>query len=263
MKNDADELESRIKQLLADPMYNDHPLHSALWQLWQRYHDHLNRLDRVTRLSDAYQSLSRQREISLSERFEKQVRQLEKVVRISDRYQEMMRDLNVALKEASTHDALTGLANRRLLLERLKEESERVKRLGQPLVVAMLDVDHFKTVNDTYGHEAGDEVLVKIAQVMQGELREYDICGRWGGEEFLLLLPATPPADALAVITRLHQSIQELVVRVGDHNLSVTASIGFAEHAPGAALAHTLKRADDALFQAKRAGRDRIHIASA
>jgi len=179
MKSDDQDFEQHIKRLLADPSYRDHPLYIALACLWQQHREQLTRLERITSLSDAYQALARTRELSLSERFDKQVRQLEKVVRISDRYQEMMRDLNLALKEASTHDPLTGLANRRLLLDRLKEETERYTRNGHTFVLAMLDVDYFKQVNDKHGHDVGDKVLQAIARTMQAELREYDVCGRW------------------------------------------------------------------------------------
>lgn len=259
MKSDDPDFEQHIKRLLADPSYRDHPLYIALACLWQTHREQLTRLERITSLSDAYQALARSRELSLSERFDKQVRQLEKVVRISDRYQEMMRDLNLALKEASTHDALTGLPNRRLLLDRLKEETERYTRNGHTFVLAMLDVDYFKQVNDRHGHDIGDKVLQAIARTMQAELREYDVCGRWGGEEFLFLLPETDLAAALTVITRVHQGIRDLAVRIGDDAITVTCSIGIAEHRPEESFADTLNRADSALLDAKREGRDRLN----
>ncbi|PWU27518.1 GGDEF domain-containing protein [Pseudomonas sp. RW407] len=201
--------------------------------------------------------MARAQNSTLSERYHKQLRQLEKVARISDRYQDMMRDLNVALREASTHDPLTGIGNRRLLMERLREESERAQRHGKPYVLVILDIDHFKQVNDTWGHEVGDRVLVEIGCTMQAALRQYDLCGRWGGEEFLLLLPETALADAGQVIDRVRQDIRSLAVRVGTEALSVTASFGVAEYRLGESYSQTLSRADAALLEAKRSGRDK------
>ncbi|MBG6481887.1 biofilm formation regulator diguanylate cyclase SiaD [Pseudomonas aeruginosa] len=220
------------------------------------------RLERIARISDGFQSMAREQNLSLSERYHKQLRRLEKVARISDRYQQMMRDLNLALKEASIRDPLTGLPNRRMLLERLREENERSQRHGQSYVLAMLDVDFFKQVNDTWGHDSGDRVLVEIARAMESELREYDLCGRWGGEEFLLLLPQTRLQDAGPVLERVRDSVRTLAVRVGTEALSVTASVGVTEHRIGETYSQTGNRADAALLDAKRSGRDKCVFAA-
>ncbi|MBG6464394.1 biofilm formation regulator diguanylate cyclase SiaD [Pseudomonas aeruginosa] len=220
------------------------------------------RQERIARISDGFQSMAREQNLSLSERYHKQLRRLEKVARISDRYQQMMRDLNLALKEASIRDPLTGLPNRRMLLERLREENERSQRHGQSYVLAMLDVDFFKQVNDTWGHDSGDRVLVEIARAMESELREYDLCGRWGGEEFLLLLPQTRLQDAGPVLERVRDSVRTLAVRVGTEALSVTASVGVTEHRIGETYSQTVNRADAALLDAKRSGRDKCVFAA-
>ncbi|HDQ4572225.1 TPA: biofilm formation regulator diguanylate cyclase SiaD [Pseudomonas aeruginosa] len=220
------------------------------------------RLERIARISDGFQSMAREQNLSLSERYHKQLRRLEKVARISDRYQQMMRDLNLALKEASIRDPLTGLPNRRMLLERLREENERSQRHGQSYVLAMLDVDFFKQVNDTWGHDSGDRVLVEIARAMESELREYDLCGRWGGEEFLLLLPQTRLQDAGPVLERVRDSVRTLAVRVSTEALSVTASVGVTEHRIGETYSQTVNRADAALLDAKRSGRDKCVFAA-
>ncbi len=255
------ELDLLIEALLADPQYEGHPLREALYLKHQQSLDQLARLERIAKISDGYQSMARAQNSTLSERYHKQLRQLEKVARISDRYQNMMRDLNVALREASTHDPLTGIANRRLLMERLREESERAQRRQQPYALAMLDVDRFKQVNDTWGHDIGDRVLVEIGRAMQAALRQYDLCGRWGGEEFLLILPETRLADAAAIIERVRSDIRCLTVRVGTEALSVTASFGVAEHQPGESYSQTVSRADAALLDAKRSGRDKCEFA--
>ncbi len=245
------ELDAWIDGLLADPQFHGHPLHQALARLRQQSLEQLVRLERIARISDGFQSMAREQNLSLSERYHKQLRRLEKVARISDRYQQMMRDLNLALKEASIRDPLTGLPNRRMLLERLREENERSQRHGQSYVLAMLDVDFFKQVNDTWGHDSGDRVLVEIARAMESELREYDLCGRWGGEEFLLLLPQTRLQDAGPVLERVRDSVRTLAVRVGTEALSVTASVGVTEHRIGETYSQTVNRADAALLDAK------------
>lgn len=250
------ELDQLVESLLSDPAHFGHPLREALARLQQQNLDQLSRLERIARISDGYQSLAREKNLSLSERYHRQLRQLEKVARISDRYQDMLRDLNQALKDASQRDVLTGLANRRMLMERLREEERRSQRNGQPFVLAMLDVDHFKRINDTWGHEVGDRTLSEIARVLQAAVRASDLCGRWGGEEFLLLLPATAQGEALLLLERLRSGLRELRVAVGGEALSITASFGVAEHPPGESYSRTLQRADAALLAAKRGGRD-------
>ncbi|MCW3147127.1 biofilm regulation diguanylate cyclase SiaD [Stutzerimonas stutzeri] len=254
-------LEQKVTELLDDPQYLGHPLQDALGQLWKTHRELLTRMERITRVSDGYQSIVRDRELSLAARFDKQLRQLEKVARISDRYQMMMRDLNIALREASTHDPLTGIANRALLTERLREESERAKRYDRPLCIVMLDIDRFKTINDEYGHEVGDRVLLEVVRVMEAEIREQDLCGRWGGEEFLILMPETTAADAQAVMQRLRSNIATLAVRINNDLLSVTVSLGVAELRPDENYSSTINRADVALLRAKRCGRNRCELA--
>lgn len=263
MSRDPRSHDENIEQLLADTTHAGHPLHDALDKLWRTYLEQRTRLERVTHLSDAYQALARKREADLGDRFNKQLRQLEKLARISDRYQQMMQDLNVSLNEASNRDVLTGLGNRRLLIERLKQETQRADRTGQHYSLAMLDVDNFKQVNDTHGHEMGDEVLVGIGTAVQLELREYDLCGRWGGEEFLVILPNTPAEAAMSVAERVRTGIRNLAVRSGTQKLSVSASIGVSVHRANEDFSNTVSRADAALLEAKRNGRDRCVSAEA
>lgn len=254
-------LESQVVESLADPENQGHPLRETLSQLWEAHHNLLNRIERIARVSDGYQNIVRDREMTLSARFDKQLRQLEKVARISDRYQIMMRDLNIALKEASTHDALTGIANRRLLTERLRDEAERAKRYERPLCVVMIDIDRFKIINDGYGHEVGDHVLLEVVRVMEAEVRELDLFGRWGGEEFLVLMPETTSDKAIPVMERLRQAVAALRVRVNDDSLLVTVSMGMAELRADENYSSAINRADVALLRAKRNGRDRYELA--
>ena len=162
------------------------------------------------------------------------------------------------LAQLAHADPLTGLANRRKLTERLKEETERAGRHGSSFSLGILDVDHFKRFNDIHGHELGDRVLAELARAMEDCLREYDVCGRWGGEEFLLLLPNTALTEALSVIHRVHERIHQRALTHNGKTLSITASIGLAEYHAGEDFSDTLRRADGALLDAKRTGRDRV-----
>jgi diguanylate cyclase len=257
------ELGALVEQLLADPQYRDHPLREALLLVWQHSMDQLDHLERITRISDGFQSMTRAQHFTLSERYDQQLRRLRKILRISDRYQSMMVDLNDALKTASTHDPLTGIGNRRLIMARLQEESERVQRRGKPYALVILDADNFKRINDTWGHNVGDRVLVEICQAMKEGSRQYDLCGRWGGEEFLLLLPETSLDDARIVVERIHKTVCSISMRIGAEVLSVTASFGATEHLIGEHYMQTISRADAALLDAKRGGRNRCVFARA
>ena len=258
------ELDQLVESLLSEPAYYGHPLREALARLQQQNLDQLSRLERIARISDGYQSLVREQNLSLSERYHRQLRQLEKVARISDRYQDMLRDLNQALKDASQRDVLTGLANRRLLMERLREEELRSQRSGRPFVLAMLDVDHFKQINDGYGHEAGDLVLQQLAILFGNHSRGGDYVFRLGGEEFLVVLVDINANSALGVAEKLRRQIeQERFQLPGNQTLQLSVSIGLALHDGHPDYQHTLRRADEALYAAKHGGRNRVVVAKA
>ncbi len=164
------------------------------------------------------------------------------------------------IRQLATHDDLTGLLNRRAMLDRMQLEQRRSLRSGSPLLIAQLDIDHFKAVNDTHGHAAGDLVLQSFADTVRRNVRDTDVLARWGGEEFVLLLCDTPAADAVALMERLRQAVQAMQVPVpqGSEPITVTVSIGLARHAPADPLAGTLERADRALYAAKAGGRNRV-----
>lgn len=258
MKQDPADLERRVSTLLADPDYVGHPLHGALNDLWQHTSDVLERVERITHLSDAFQSMARERELDICRRFDRQLRKLSRIVRISDHYQNMMRELNAALKNASIHDELTGLANRRALIEVLKEEAERAARYSRRFVLVMLDVDHFKQINDQHGHDVGDRALIGVAGLLHDGMRQYDACGRWGGDEFLLLLPESGLEEAKPMLERLVSRVRELRVQAPSGEIGLTVSVGMAQYRPGEAFNDTLTRADHALYSAKQQGRDRV-----
>jgi len=166
-----------------------------------------------------------------------------------------------ALKALSTTDGLTQVANHRAFQERLKEEFRRAQRYDDPMALIAMDVDHFKVVNDTHGHLAGDATLVEVARAIRTAVRETDFIARYGGEEFAVLLPKTHLAGALTVAERMSQAIR--AARAGrDGTIRVTASFGVSGF-PGRGVTtaeQLLKTADEALYRSKREGRNKISL---
>ena len=159
--------------------------------------------------------------------------------------------------EISLVDALTFLPNRRRIIRELQDEVLRAERYGTRLSISMADVDFFKNVNDTYGHLTGDEVLRHIGYTLREHIRHPDIAGRYGGEEFLILLPNTVSAQAGEQAERLCKYVRETKVNANDHIISVTISIGVTEFRRGVDTWDSLlNRADHALYDAKKKGRD-------
>jgi diguanylate cyclase (GGDEF)-like protein len=174
-----------------------------------------------------------------------------------------LREQNKALREArkrieqlSRRDALTGLTNRRWLDEVLLLELERSQRYGAPLSVIMADLDHFKAVNDSFGHAVGDQVLKAASDALKGAARMTDVVGRYGGEEFLVLLPNTALKQALVLAERLRAGLRQMPVTFRSE--PVTGSFGVTQRALGDTIASLVDRADEALYEAKHAGRDRV-----
>jgi diguanylate cyclase (GGDEF)-like protein/PAS domain S-box-containing protein len=167
------------------------------------------------------------------------------------------------LRHATACDFLTGLSNRRALFEAGELELERWRRAPRPLSAILFDVDHFKRVNDNYGHAAGDVVLRHLAATLTATFRQLDVVARMGGEEFAVLLPSTGLAAAAAVAERLRQAVESQTVEVDGGRIQYTVSGGVALMSDGlAGLDALLKRADHALYAAKTAGRNRIECAA-
>ena len=162
-------------------------------------------------------------------------------------------------------DGLTGLFNRRYLEETLDREVNRTRRSGRSFSLIISDIDHFKKFNDTHGHEAGDAVLKAVASLLQAKLRVADIACRFGGEEFVLILPEAFLADALLKAESLRAAVQALLLQYAGKDLGpVTLSLGvacFPEHGPNAEV--IMRSADDALYRAKHAGRNRVEPGTA
>jgi two-component system cell cycle response regulator len=155
-------------------------------------------------------------------------------------------------------DPLTGLPNRRALMERLQQEWARMERHGQPFTFIMADIDHFKKVNDTYGHLVGDQLLKEVAKVFAKQCRNIDMPARYGGEEFAIVVPQESAATAQCLAERCRRNIEEINIMVNGDAVHTTVSFGIAD-ATGLTVSETLiEHADEALYAAKVAGRNKI-----
>jgi diguanylate cyclase (GGDEF)-like protein len=159
------------------------------------------------------------------------------------------------MRHYAEHDDLTGLWNHRIIMERLRAEVDRSRRQDTPLSVILVDIDHFKTVNDTFGHPAGDRVLREIAAIFQNHVRSYDWVGRYGGEEFLLILPDSHFADARLRAEQMRLAVKEAQVEEEGAPIRITASFGVASGFPFDSEA-LIRTADAALYRAKDNGRN-------
>jgi diguanylate cyclase (GGDEF)-like protein len=167
-------------------------------------------------------------------------------------------DARNALAHEATHDPLTGMLNRRAILNCLHKELSRAKRHGDLVGVGICDIDHFKQVNDTYGHRTGDQVLCGLSRIMSESVREYDYLGRIGGEEFLVITPMKAGASPEFMFGRLCRQIAESAIATRSGALSITMSIGVASANNENTVDDLLEAADAALYRAKREGRNRV-----
>jgi len=226
---ERERIAQRIRELEADPAYRDHPLMAEL--RW------------------------------LADRYSKTERQLRKVSRIGDLQQSLLLESSQAYEQASLTDPLTGLPNRRAMLEQLAAEVNRCEREGTSLAIAMADLDNFKAINDSLGHEAGDAVLEEVGRRIEENLRNYDYCARWGGEEFLVLLPASGAEGGCKAAERIRGKVQAKPVAWQEKAVPIAVSLGVAVKQPAEDLESLVSRADVALYQAKRQGRNRTAVA--
>lgn len=182
---------------------------------------------------------------------------LEKATAFHEQAQRLIRAFQAAISDI---DPLTGAQTRQVMLRDLKREMLRARRSGTPGCLALADIDHFKSVNDRYGHRIGDQVLATVSNMLIANLRPYDSVYRYGGEEFLICLPDTGESEGRRVLERVRERIADTPILAGGENdaLSVTVSFGLAVMSPRHPLAELIERADSALFMAKRGGRNRI-----
>ena len=215
------------------------------------------------RLASSVEAL-KQKEAEVTAKNQELVKEIQNRLRVE-------KDLRISeerYREMAIMDHLTGLYNRRHFYLLAENEIKRSRRHGRELAMIMLDIDRFKQVNDQYGHDIGDKVLVEVGQVASGFIRSMDICARIGGEEFTLLLPETHPSQALKVADRLRETLALACVSTGQGWIGITVSIGVAGLEPGQygqasskeVLEMLMKQADEALYASKKAGRNCVTL---
>ncbi|MCL5041895.1 MAG: GGDEF domain-containing protein [Gammaproteobacteria bacterium] len=176
---------------------------------------------------------------------------------------ERRKELEGELQRQATTDPLTGLSNRRQYEMLFKRERERCARQGGAMVVGIADLDHFKQINDTHGHDLGDQALKHVAQIFLDSLRQSDVVGRFGGEEFILLLPDTQITQAQAVVERLREQLANTPLVAGSLKIPVTATFAITQvRVDDDSIEDIIRRADKSLYQGKKAGRNRVVVAA-
>lgn len=171
-------------------------------------------------------------------------------------------EMNRSLDLATRIDPMTGLANRRDIMEKIEREFSRSQRHQRTFSVMLVDLDNFKAVNETYGYNDGDDVLVEVARVLMGCVRNEDVCARWGGEEFLFLLTETALDGAVTLARKILDSISMTEFKANRPGIRITTSIGLCEYFPGQSIYDCIARADQALRQAKQGGKNRFVVAA-
>ncbi|WP_298212842.1 diguanylate cyclase [Acidovorax sp.] len=187
-----------------------------------------------------------------------------RIQRIRSRLRQQREALAQALevnRELATRDELTGLLNRRAMVDLMELEQRRSQRNGRPLLLAQLDIDHFKPINDRHGHAMGDRALQAFAGTVLASVRDTDVLARWGGEEFVLMLSDTEMHDARELLERIRQAVEALEIPHAKGTVRMAVSAGLALHIAGDTVLHTLERADQALYTAKALGRNRVVVA--
>jgi len=182
------------------------------------------------------------------------------VVTAEQRIEQLKSELELVNKLVR-EDQLTGALNRRGMDDAMAREAARAERNGTPLCITLIDIDNFKKINDSFGHQVGDIVLVHLVAIIMETIRTNDLIGRYGGEEFLLLLPDSRIDEATAVTVRLQRKLAAKPISWANQQLLVTFSAGVATRRPGESEAALINRADQALYEAKRAGKDRVMVA--
>lgn len=220
---------TRFEQLIADERFKDNPLLPELHQLHELYRTLAQRTERLAKEKG--------------------------------RLETQLTNMNRSLELATRIDPMTGLANRRAIMEKIDQEFSRAHRHQRSASIVLADLDNYKKINDTYGYNTGDDVLVEVARVLHGCVRSEDICARWGGEEFLILLPETPLDGALAVANKIRESIAMTVFSANRAGINLTVSLGVCEYQPDQNIFEAIKRAELALHQAKQGGKNRALVA--
>ena len=182
-------------------------------------------------------------------------------IRVGERMTELQTrliDTGKKLEYEASHDSLTAVYNRKTVMELLDKEHSRAERQNTAFSIALIDIDDFKMINDKYGHQTGDEILSGLVSLINDTLRNYDIVGRYGGEEFLIVLPETDAGTGFQVLERMAESIRKNPVKTRSGNLIITVSAGLCGYSPGINADKMISIADTAMYEAKRLGKDRV-----
>lgn len=197
--------------------------------------------------------------IELQRRMKAAVIRLRSQLRIYSESQ-ILQKKNEELKNQVRYDILSGLLNRMSLFETIDSEIERAIRSGTPLTGIMMDIDHFKRVNDNFGHQVGDVVIQRIGEMLQSTLRKYDHAGRYGGEEFFMVLTNSTLQNGYIIADRFRKKLEETPITFSDKTVRVTVSMGIAQYRLGESKDSWIDRADKAMYEAKKMGRNRIAL---
>lgn len=194
------------------------------------------------------------------EQLQRYGRQLEEVNKELEDRNEQLNDAIEKLHLAAMTDSLTGLRNRRYMTMKIEEEIVRYRRAQRVFSLILTDIDHFKNINDRYGHECGDRVLKHVSKILRSSIREQDYLARWGGEEFLFLLPETDGKGSLAVAEKLRLAIAETSVHCQEPEIRVTMTFGVTEYDQSDNMDTSIREADNALYVGKQRGRNRVVV---
>ncbi len=227
--------------------------------------EHLSDIETVLSLDNLEEITEKLTQLSarLKETIRKTQRELRKTKEELTKNAKLVEHLKEELdkyKEMAIIDELTGIFNRRGILDLLRREVARSERFNLPLSIAMVDVDDFKRINDTFGHVTGDKVLKAVALIMKSAIRRIDMLGRYGGEEFLIIFPNTPKDNARVAAEKLRKEVESHKFKYRDQEFRVTISLGVAEYTYGDSVEVLISKADEALYKAKRAGKNRVEI---
>lgn len=218
------------QQLMTDERFKGNPLLPELHQLHGQYHTLLHKTGRL----------------------------LKEKTQLENQLSNMNRSLNLATRI----DPMTGLGNRRAMMEMLEQEFSRASRHQRAISIIIADLDGFKRINDAHGFNTGDDVLVEVARVLRGCVRNEDFCGRWGGEEFMFLLPETEQEGALAVADKIRESVAMTEFVINKPGVRLTISLGVCSHQNGQNIFDAVTSADQALHKAKMGGGNRAVAAA-
>lgn len=235
------------------------------YELFQKELSVVDRISTVLQDERMSADVARSHLASLLDEYKKLLRQTQQLVKLNDSHASKLRRVNDSLKQysesleySSSHDALTGLFNKGAITDIIHKQLEL-----SDFVLILFDIDHFKKVNDTYGHQVGDQVLHGLAQLVKDNTKHKDFLGRFGGEEFIMLLNDATPSECIAMAGKLLQDIEQTVlVEERETRISVTVSIGLTEVKQREAFAEVYARVDKLLYLAKRKGRNRIECDS-